>query len=92
MAIVLVNEDMAEVVVEVTATLDKSVGLLVMLDVLTLEEILEAVGTPKVAGAAEEVADMAEEQLEGEREVTEVSSGADMAAERPEVGPEANPR
>jgi hypothetical protein len=91
MAVVLVNEDMAEVAAEVTVTLDELVGLPAMLDTLTLEEILEAVGTPKVVGAAEEVADMAEEQPEGEREVMEVSSGADMGAERPEAGPEANP-
>jgi RNA polymerase subunit RPABC4/transcription elongation factor Spt4 len=65
-AVILVNEDAAEVAAEVMATLDESVGLPVTLDVLTLEEILEAVGTPKVAGAAEEVADAAEEQLGGE--------------------------
>jgi hypothetical protein len=92
MAVVLVNEDAAEVAAEVTATLDESVGLPATLDTLTLEEILEAVGTPKVAGAAEEVADAAEEQPEGEREVIEVSLGADTGAERPEAGPEANPR
>jgi hypothetical protein len=79
-----VNEDAAEVAAEVTATLDESVGLLVTLDALMLEEILEAVGTPKVADAAEE-------QPGGEREVIEVSSGADTAAGRPEAGPEANP-
>jgi hypothetical protein len=60
----LVNQDAAEVAVEVMvmldksvgllATLDESVGLLAMLDALTLEEILEAVGTPKVVDTAEE--------------------------------------
>jgi ferredoxin len=77
MAVILVNEDTAEVAVEVMVTLDKLVGLPATLDTLTLEEILETVGTPKVAGASEEVADAAEEWLEGEQEVIEVLSGVD---------------
>jgi hypothetical protein len=66
MAVVLVNEDTVEVAAEVMVMLDESVGLPATLDVLMLEEILEAVGTPKVVGVAEEVADVAEEQPGGE--------------------------